>query len=139
MLRLSGKISKSIDRGETWNDCTWLTANWPIPEDADGRLYLISGGQLRVSNDEGDSWTPLADSPGGSMLGALFVRDGRGRSYVPGIAKAADPVIYFKDDSTSTWASFPAPPSPFVQRFAFDNRERLLAATAAGVYRFDPE
>jgi hypothetical protein len=73
------------------------------------------------------------------MLGVLLVRDGRGRSYIPGLATASDPVIYFKDDSSTTWGSFPAPPSPFVQHFAFDNRERLLAATTAGVYRFDPE
>jgi hypothetical protein len=60
-----GNLSKSVDRGETWTDCHWSVnvTQLPIPEDDDGRLYINSHGKLQVSSDEGDSWTPLADSP----------------------------------------------------------------------------
>ena len=33
----------------------------------------------------------------------------------------------------------PAPPSPNILQLAFDKRDRLLAATAAGLYRFESE
>jgi hypothetical protein len=140
LLRQGGRISKSVDRGETWTDAGWQVNKLPVPEDAEGRLYIGSVGKLLVSSDEGDSWTPLTDVPLNPSLvvSALLVRDRQGRFYLsPSNASAA--VIYFNDRGSSTWLTLPAPPSPNILQLAFDKRDRLLAATTAGLYRFESD
>lgn len=140
LLRQGGRIAKSVDRGETWTEAAWQVDTLPVPEDAEGRLYVGMLGKLQVSNDEGDSWMPLADVPPNSHLvpSSRLVRDSQGRFYL-NPSNGNVPGIFSRGPGASTWETLPASPSPNILQLAFDNRDRLLAATSAGLYRFASE
>src|SRR6478736_1636803 len=97
-------------------------------------------GKLMVSSDDGDSWTQLADAPLHSSLvpNSLLARDSQGRFYLSPTTGVA-PAIYVNDLGSSTWETLPMPPSPSIFKLDFDKQDRLLAATSAGLYRFESE
>lgn len=147
---LAGDVSwgvyRSTDAGATWKK---LARAFPLPvlEDGRGRLLLgDTGGDVVISADEGDSWTPggSATLPYSSDAAGPLGQDGAGRLVVnaldPGTEPyyARDKALYGSVDGGDSWARLPAAvqlPHPVVSRFMNDRKGRLLAATNGGVYR----
>jgi len=133
-LGAAGAVWRSLDNGNTWTALDPYIAGSSEPVDvavsANGRLFAYDYFRSFFSDDNGDSWLPLADASGNAFRGFGATSDGT-------IFAQRHPSgsLYRSGDNGATWTfSAAGIPFPYVREWIFLDETRFLVRTGDGLF-----